>query len=235
MASSTHPLSPDEPTLRRPRAAASQQRPLTNYFDLKRDSDARASHAFDDGNSDELATPRWTGPVHSTNTPLTLRHRPSAALILDPIKDGDETLALDSPASTSAHASASAPVSVSPAQVLKTPWHELDNPSVNAVLTTSNALRDALRVISRALDDTNSRYAELQAIRQRESGAQDRARQRVKKIMWDLDEQQRAVARTIMDAVFAEDPEEVLAVPLNTINNEDIDTVSAYLPRLTTL
>lgn len=230
-----HPLSPNEPALttRRPRLAVSSvasipSRPVTNYFDLKRESDARvlASNAFVNGDDD--STPlQWSAAPHSASTPLPLRRRPSSAAVLESIMDGDESLTPDDSSYISGirqvPTTAGASSLATPALVLKTSWHELDNSSIDAVLTTSNALRDALRVISRALDDTNARYAELQAIRQRESGAEERARQRVKKIMWDLDEKQREVARAIVDAVYAEDPEEVLAIPLDSA--EDVDNV----------
>lgn len=118
----------------------------------------------------------------------------------------------------------SPPPSISQDQILNTAWHELDNTSLNAVLSTSNALRDALRIISRALEDTTAQYADLQNNRKLESASEERNRLHVKRMMWDMDEHQKQVARTIMDTLY---PEDVLAVPLTSDNPE---TVSSCRP-----
>jgi hypothetical protein len=81
------------------------------------------------------------------------------------------------------------------------------------MLDTPQSLKDAVRVLSLALEDLSSRHAELQALRHRESGFEERARHRIRRIMWDLEPAQKDVARTVLDSVFSEDSEEVLANP----------------------
>jgi hypothetical protein len=226
-----HPLSPEEPsTTRRIRIGAASQRHTANYFDLKRDSDARitagtTSNAFVD---DELGTVAPWPTMDPGNA--TIRCAPSASAALGMIKDGDKllnpqlALALSPNASQVQARPSSAPLAAK--EIIITSWHTLDDAAIDSSLATSTALRHALRVISRALEDINARYAEMKAIRQRESNAEQRARQRVKKIMWDLDDEQKVVARTVMDAIFTEAAEEVLAVPVD----DGVDGVSLYVP-----
>lgn len=187
-----HPLSPDEGDALNRRFRGSEAvttRPVTNYFDLKRESDARAAELSSNDNSfyaDEedpgSVTPRWPAPPENhangyLSAPPAVRRRPSAVIGSNaPVvgKDRNANSSLDESNSSS---SSSSPTPTPPVDIAGTPWHTLDDTSINAVLTSSNALRDALRVVSKALDDSTSRYNELQAIRQKESGFEDRARQ----------------------------------------------------------
>lgn len=230
-----HPLSPEEPsTTRRIRIGADSQRHAANYFDLKRDSDARITAGTTTSNAfveDKLGTvvPRWP-TTHPGNATMPPRRRPSASVALGIIKDDDESLDFQ-PALTLSHNTSqvhaqpsSAPLTAN--EIIETSWHTLDDSTIDSSLATSSALRHALRVISKALEDTNARYTEIQAIRQRDSNFEQRARQRVKKSMWDLDDEQKVVARTVVDAIFAEAAEKVIAVPLD----DGVDRVSLYIP-----
>jgi len=227
-----HPLSPEEPsTTRRTRVGAVIQRPITNYFDLKRESDARIaagtnSKAFV---HDEPGTtsPRWP-TTHPGDSTASLRPTPSTLATSETIKNRDKSLnhapVLSlSPDATQDHTRPSPPA-LTANEMINTSWHTLDDISISSLLVTSAALCNALRVISKALENINARYTELQAIRQRECNVGRRAKQHIKRIMWDLNDEQKTVARTVMDAIFAEDAEEVLAVPLD----DGVDIVSKY-------
>ena len=223
-----HPLSSDESsTTRRARIGADIQRSTTNYFDLKRESDARiaatgtASNAFTNGEQGTTAP-----AAHPSNAMTLLCRMPSVPENLKAISDRDESSDLEPPPKAGQVDPRQSSTPLDANEIVKTSWHALDDPSINSLLATSAALRDALRVLSRALQDINARHTELQAMRKRENSAGRRAKQRAKQIMWGLDDEQKAVARTVIDAVFTEDAEQVLAVALD----DGVNPVSSNAP-----
>lgn len=192
-----------------PNANAADQtqttRPITNYFDLKRESDARAVTllaqdvdaflAQVDGDYPELVTPRSTAVQVSSNLelPSSSSKRPTSIIASTGNPNTIPNTNTEPPPTT---------------DVLTTQWHHLDDASLAFLLPSTHALRSALRTLSTALEDITAQHTQQESnntsAAHTHAQFEERARGRVKRLMWDLDERGREVARDVLESVFSE-------------------------------
>jgi hypothetical protein len=175
-----HPLSAQE-SARRPRQRASSRQPLSSYFDLKSQSDARAAEVYpSQHNIDGNATPR-SGDS-----------RPLLASLGVLWKHGSPVLSK----------STRPPALANPSDILAEPWYQYDDDKIDSLLSSPSEFRRTIRLLAQSLGEMNTRYEDLQNLRQRDAGKEDRARKRVTLIMRDLRPSEREVARRVLEAVF---------------------------------
>lgn len=213
-----HPLSPEEPSNfpRRHRgittsAVDNLERPVTTYFDLKSQSEARAAEfaqeSFVEVSSHTLTegwTPRPTDPAphevpdHSSNllwtradpyitsAPKSPRVSPVVSITINDQGLGDVP---------------------SDSWLLTTPWHRQSDEEIEAAIMLSRNItyQHALRVLSSTVEDLGLRHAQLQSLREKDLAKEERARKRVKQMTWDMQPSEREIARRIIDAVFEDE------------------------------
>ncbi|KAF8340494.1 rab-GTPase-TBC domain-containing protein [Cantharellus anzutake] len=206
-----HPLLPSETSSRSGRSRTTNSvttRPITSYFDLKSQSEARVAELAHSnsglslirGDGSDISVPTaqtsngalggealevsWRRTTQSEKSPP--QQQPTAS----PPSAYAEEIRSETPASP---------------DILGTPWHHQDDNTILALLNTPNVMIEAIRILSEKVEALNKSYGELQSLKNIEAGREARARKRVKKIMWDLRPSERDVARRVLESIFTEE------------------------------